>query len=552
MLIELRIRDFAVIEEISVEMGPGLHALSGETGAGKSIIVGALSLLLGERASSENVRSGAAKSSVEAVFDVSTLPAVRDRIDDLGFELDDGLLILRREVVAAGRSRAWVNGSPVTAKIVGELGRSLVDLHGQHEHQTLLRAEDQLRILDAFARVSDQAAEVLERYRHLTELKARLAEMQERRRELEGRADFLRFQQGEIEEAGLQPGEDLLLQEESRRLEHAEELAREAMRVYEELYGGETAIADQVARLRSALERLCSWDPSLDYAVASLGEAYEHVSEVGRQLGGYASDIDQDPVRLEEVRARLDSLFRLMRKYGPELRDVIETGARVQAELEELEGASFDHDAVAREIEARGNELTEVAADLGEARRSAAGRLEDALEELLPLLGLPGAVFQVSFTELPEIGPSGAERAEFLISLNPGFPPRPLSRVASGGELSRVMLALKAILARVDAIPTLVFDEIDAGIGGVVATHVAEQLREVAGHHQVFVVTHLPQLACRADRHLLVEKDVASGVTVARVDALTGDDRVREIARMLGGDPESEASQEHARELLEI
>jgi DNA repair protein RecN (Recombination protein N) len=231
---------------------------------------------------------------------------------------------------------------------------------------------------------------------------------------------------------------------------------------------------------------------------------------------------------------------------------VIETGARVQAELEELEGASFDHDAVAREIEARGNELTEVAADLGEARRSAAGRLEDALEELLPLLGLPGAVFQVSFTELPEIGPSGAERAEFLISLNPGFPPRPLSRVASGGELSRVMLALKAILARVDAIPTLVFDEIDAGIGGVVATHVAEQLREVAGHHQVFVVTHLPQLACRADRHLLVEKDVASGVTVARVDALTGDDRVREIARMLGGDPESEASQEHARELLEI
>ena len=552
MLIELRIRDFAVIEEISVEMGPGLHALSGETGAGKSIIVGALSLLLGERASSENVRSGAAKSSVEAVFDVSTLPAVRDRIDDLGFELDDGLLILRREVVAAGRSRAWVNGSPVTAKIVGELGRSLVDLHGQHEHQTLLRAEDQLRILDAFARVSDQAAEVLERYRHLTELKARLAEMQERRRELEGRADFLRFQQGEIEEAGLQPGEDLLLQEESRRVEHAEELAREAMRVYEELYGGETAIADQVARLRSALERLCSWDPSLDYAVASLGEAYEHVSEVGRQLGGYASDIDQDPVRLEEVRARLDSLFRLMRKYGPELRDVIETGARVQAELEELEGASFDHDAVAREIEARGNELTEVAADLGEARRSAAGRLEDALEELLPLLGLPGAVFQVSSTELPEIGPSGAERAEFLISLNPGFPPRPLSRVASGGELSRVMLALKAILARVDAIPTLVFDEIDAGIGGVVATHVAEQLREVAGHHQVFVVTHLPQLACRADRHLLVEKDVASGVTVARVDALTGDDRVREIARMLGGDPESEASQEHARELLEI
>lgn len=552
MLIELRIRDFAVIHEISVEMGPGLHVLSGETGAGKSIIVGALSLLLGERASSEDVRSGAAKSTIEAVFDLSMLPALRARVDELGFELDDGVLILRREVAATGRSRAWVNGSPTTAKIVGELGRSLVDLHGQHEHQTLLRAEHQLKILDAFAGASPQAADVLQRYRHLSELKARLADMQERRRELESRADFLRFQQGEIEQAGLEPGEDRLLQEESGRLEHAEELVREATRVYEALYGSDTAIADQVAGLKSTLERLCSWDPSLEDAVASLGEAYEYVSEVGRQLGSYAAGIDHDPARLDEVRARLDSLFRLMRKYGPELEDVIETGARVRSELEELEGASFDHEAVTREIEARGVELARVADELGEARQSAARRLEEALEELLPDLGLPGAGFRVSFTELGEVGPSGAERAEFLISLNPGFPPRALSRVASGGELSRVMLALKSILARVDATPTLIFDEIDAGIGGVVATHVAEKLRAVAGHHQVFVVTHLPQLACRADRHLLVEKEVTSGVTATRVDALNGDERVREIARMLGGDPESEASREHARELLEI
>jgi DNA repair protein RecN (Recombination protein N) len=552
MLLELRIRDFAVIDEVSVEMGPGLHVLSGETGAGKSIVVGALSLLLGERASSESVRTGADKSTVEAVFDVSGLPSVRDRMDELGFEPEDGLLILRREVAAAGRSRAWVNGSPATARIVGELGRSLVDLHGQHEHQTLLRPEDQLRILDAFAGVGDRAAGVLQRYRQLTELKARLSDMEERRRELESRADFLRFQSGEIEGAHLQPGEDRTLREEAGRLEHAGDLAGEARRAYEELYDSEDAIADRLAALRSTLKRLSAWDPDLEDTVLSLGEAYELVSDAGRHLGGYAASVDQDPARLEEVRARLDLLFRLMRKYGPELPDVIETGARVRAELGELEGASFDHDAVVREIEERTSELEALATELTGARREAAGRLEASLEALLPDLGLPGAVFQVAFSELEEVGPTGAERAEFLVSLNPGFPPRALSRVASGGELSRVMLALKAILARVDAVPTLVFDEIDAGIGGVVATHVAQKLREVAGHHQVFVVTHLPQLASRADRHLRVEKDVSATVTATKVDALSGDERVREIARMLGGDPESEASRTHARELLEL
>lgn len=551
MLIELRIRDFAVIEEVTLEMGPGLQALSGETGAGKSIIVGALSLLMGARASGDSVRAGASKANIEAVFDVTDLPVVRARMDELGFEPDEGLLILRREVHAAGRSRAWVNGSPATAGMVGELGRSLVDLHGQHEQQTLLRPEEQLGILDAFAGASEMTTTLRQRFRALTELRARLTDLRSRQRDLESRADFLRFQRDEIEDAQLQPGEDGQLHEEVKRLEHAEELARETSKLHDGLYGGEDAVADRLAGMKDRLSRLVAWDPELENSVASLADAYERVADVGQRLAEYSDRVDHDPRRLEEIRERLDLLFKLLRKYGPDLQDVIETGARVRGELAELEGASFDMEALQREIAAGSEELNGDAAELTAARTRAAAQLRREVEALLPDLGLPGAVFKVAFRTLDEVGPSGAERIEFLVSLNVGFEPRALSRVGSGGELSRVMLALKAILARVDAVPTLVFDEIDAGIGGVVATYVADKLREVAGHHQVFVITHLPQLASRADRHLLVEKHEAEGIAATSVEVLGGEDRVREIARMLGGDPDSEASRRHARELLD-
>lgn len=551
MLIELRIRDFAVIDEVTLEMGPGLQALSGETGAGKSIIVGALSLLMGARASGESVRAGASRANIEAVFDVTDLPSVRARMDELGVEPEEGLLILRREVQAAGRSRAWVNGSPVTAGVVGELGRSLVDLHGQHEHQTLLRPEEQLGILDAFSGTQELAGDVRQRFRALTELRANLTDLQSRQRDIESRADFLRFQRDEIEGAHLQPGEDRQLREEVKRLEHAEDLARETSEIHDALYGGEQALADRLSEMKDRLSRLVVWDQELEDAVESLTDAYERVADVGQRLANYSHRVDHNPARLDELRERLDLIFKLLRKYGPDLQDAIEAGARVGGELAELEGASLDIEALQDRISAGARELNGEAAELTASRSRAAAQLQKEAESLLPDLGLPGAVFRVAFHALDEVGPTGAERIEFLVSLNVGFEPRGLSRVASGGELSRVMLALKAILARVDAVPTLVFDEIDAGIGGVVATHVAEKLREVAGHHQVFVITHLAQLASRADRHILVEKQEAGGLAATSVDMLAGEDRVREIARMLGGDPDSEASRRHAMELLE-
>jgi len=550
MLIELRIRDYAVIHDLTLELGPGLSVLSGETGAGKSIIVGALSLLLGERASSDTVRTGAERAMVEAVFDVTGHPKIGAQLDDLGIEAEDGLLILRREVAAVGRNRAWINESPTTARTVGELGRSLVDLHGQHEHQTLLRKDTQRRILDAFGGAEQDALAVEEAFEELSKLEAQLKELQEHRRELASRVDFLRFQMSELEEANVQPEEEEALVDESRRLENSEELLGEATRIHTELYSTEGAITEKVAALAQTLARLKEWDPALEGPQKELQEAYHALAEVGRDLSNYVGGLRHDPERLEEVRSRLDVIHSLKRKYGPTSEDVVASRDRVRAELDEVEDGRWNEDALIADVDRTRSTLIQAAASLSEKRREAAARLEEEVEALLPDLGLPAGTFKVQMETLPDVKSRGAEDVEFLVSVNKGFPPTALARVASGGELSRVMLTLKAILAQVDQVPTLVFDEIDAGIGGQVASLVAAKLKDVARYHQVFVVTHLPQLASRARRHLLVEKNEGEGLAETAVKGLTGDARVREIARMLGGDPESATSQDHARELL--
>ena len=550
MLIELRIKDYAVIHDLTLELGSGLSALSGETGAGKSIIVGALSLLLGERAASDTVRTGAERAMVEAVFDVATYPKLGVQLDDLGIEAEDGLLILRREVAAVGRNRAWINESPTTARTMGELGRSLVDLHGQHEHQTLLRKDTQRHILDAFGEAEEDASAVEEAYEELGGLEAKLRELQDHRRELASRVDFLRFQMRELEEADVQSGEEEALTEESGRLENSEELLGETTRIHDELYSAEGALTEKVSGLAQTLARLKGWDPALEGPHEELQGAYHALAEVGRDLSDYVGGLRHDPGRLEEVRSRLDLIHSLKRKYGPTAEDVIASRDRVRAKLDEVEDGGWDEDTLAAEVDRTRSDLIAAAARLSEKRQAAATRLEEEVEALLPDLGLPSGTFKVQMDTLPEVKSRGAESIEFLVSVNAGFPPNSLARVASGGELSRVMLTLKAILAQVDQVPTLVFDEIDAGIGGQVASLVAAKLKDVARYHQVFVVTHLPQLASQACSHLLVEKDEREGLAATAVRGLTGDARVREIARMLGGDPESETSQDHARELL--
>ncbi|HBU56122.1 MAG TPA: DNA repair protein RecN [Gemmatimonadetes bacterium] len=550
MLVELHIRDYAVVDDLTLSLGPGLNALTGETGAGKSIIVGALSLLIGERASSDVVRAGAERASVEAVFDLEQLPAVRERAEELGFRLEDGLLILRREVAAAGRNRAWVGGSPTTAGVVGELGSSLVDLHGQHEHQTLLRARDQRSILDAYGGSTALAKEVARRYRVLEGLRDQLEEREEKQRIVEAREDFLRFQLNEIDEAGLEPGEDDRLEVEIGRHENSEELARATQALNAELYSSEGAVTDRLAEAKNVLSRLVGFDIALRSEVERVDEALHLVSDVARALGDYATAVEFDPGRLEEVRTRLDRIFRLKRKYGPELADVLETAQRVRTELDAHDEAENDLAKIREEIGVAEAELLSEAAILSTKRGRAATELGIAVSEALPDLGLVGGRFEVELTVSDALSASGAESVEFVVSPNTGFNLMPLARIASGGELSRIMLALKAILASVDEVPVLVFDEIDSGVGGTVASSVAVKLARVAEAHQVFVVTHLPQVASRADAHLVVEKRVDMDITTTVVRQLNEDSRVCEIARMLGGDAESDASREHARELL--
>ena len=550
MLTELRIQDFAVIDRLAIRLGPGLNALTGETGAGKSIIVGALSLVLGERASADVVRTGANRAIVEAVFDISRLEPVQRLVSEHGIEPEDGLLIIRREIGAAGRGRVWVNGAASTVALLGQLGAWLVDLHGQHEHQSLLHPAQQRALLDAYADALDLARTVRVEHDRVRDARARLDDLDARVRAAEQRADFLRFQLEEIDRAKIRAGEEEELETEANRLSHAGELASLAESLHVELYAGERAVSARLAEVRRTLDHLTRIDPTLQQWRETVEGALFGLEEMGREMGEYASSIEHDPSRLDDLRRRQDLLFRLKRKYGPELADVIRTAADARAELDALDSSALDRDAIEREIEDAVRALNAACARLTVARTKGAKRLASAIAAVLPDLGMTGARFRIELTTLPQPGGHGAEDVEFLIAVNAGFEPRPLARVASGGEMSRIMLALKTELARLDGIPTLVFDEIDAGIGGRVANQVGDKLKRVAEGHQVFVITHLPQIASRARTHMLVLKTDRNGITATDVRPLEGGERVRELARLLGGDPESEVSIEHAREML--
>jgi DNA repair protein RecN (Recombination protein N) len=550
MLTELRVKNFAIIESVSLPLAKGFNVLSGETGAGKSIIVGALGLLLGERASADLIRTGADRATVEGVFDVGERPDLRQLLDERGVDVEESLVVLKREV-APGRARAWINGTTVSASLLAEIGRLLVNLHGQHEAQALLDPDAQRRILDAFAGATDQARRVREAHDTLAAIVREIAELAKRRADAERRADYLRHVVKEIDEAKLADGDDTRLEEEARRLEHAEELRQLAGGIVGVIDGEEDTVLQRLAGVARSLTSIQRIDPSLARLQESYDAAYYALEALARELEEYEESVDLDPARLDDVRRRRDLLFRLTKKYGGSLSEVLRTAAEARSELDLVESAGFDlRQLETRERDARAR-LIESAAALTEARREAAARLSHAVDEVLPDLGMPDGHLTVALRPVRQIGPHGAEDVEFCVTLNVGHEARSLSRVASGGELSRVMLALKTILARLDNVPTLVFDEVDAGIGGRVGLQVGEMIRHVADYHQVFAITHLPQIAARAHHHIQVSKGARGGVTTADVIVLAGEPRVTEIARMLGGDAESDLSRAHARELLE-
>ena len=551
MIVELRIRDFAVIEELSVPLSPGLNVVTGETGAGKSIVVDALGLLVGGRASSSSVRAGRRRAVVEGVVDLTGLDRVAQTLTGLGLGGDeDAHLLLRREVRAEGRSRSWINDSPATAGALRQVGEALVDIHGQHEHQRLLSGDFQQQVLDEFGGCAEVAGAVAEAFRRAAELRERLTRAESRRRELESRADFLRFQLDEIDGAKLEPGEEERLRVETARLANAETLARESGALHELLHAGEGAVADRLADAAARVRRMGETDPSLAALVAALDDAYHRVTDAAGELATYGDGIEHDPARLESLQERDALLHALKRKYGATVEEVLATGETLRRELDELTASEADEGTLTRELAQAEAAWEDAAEALSARRREAAERLSRAASALFAGLGLEGGRFRVELEQRGEPSPRGLERVRFAASMNPGFPPGPLARIASGGELSRVMLALKSVLAGVDDLPVLVFDEIDSGVGGAVAAQVGERLAEVARGRQVLVVTHLARIAARASSHLLVEKDAGGERAKTSLRRLGSDERVREVARMLGGDPDSGPSLRHARELL--
>lgn len=551
MLIELRLRNVAVIDAVTLPLVEGLNVLTGETGAGKSLIVGALGMLLGERAASDRVRSGTEKATVEGVFELRNNGALRTLLDARGIDADDELLVLKREIGANGRSRAWINGSTVTASTLAEVGTLLVSVHGQHDSRQLLDAENQRDTLDAFVSADVERARVAAAFAHRSALAARERELETRRQDADKRSDYLRFVSREIEEARPVLGEDESLDNDIRRLSHAEELRGLAAQAAAAISGDEGAALSRLGIVRRALTSLGRIDPETERWQGGFDGAVYALDELARELETYAESIDADPARLRKLESRRDVLTGLMRKYGPGIADVIATGAKAREELDLVDGGALDLRAISESRAAAEGALSEAAAELTRKRASGAKKLATAVSVLLPDLGMPDGKFDVVLQPLDSVGEGGAEQVVFLAALNAGSELRPLARIASGGELARVMLALSTVLAQLQHVPTLVFDEVDAGIGGAVAWQVGALMRRVAGHHQVLAISHLAQIAARAHHHVVVRKGAVGTVTTADTTVVAGDERVLEIARMLGGDAEREVSRAHARELLE-
>ncbi|OGL00675.1 MAG: DNA repair protein RecN [Candidatus Rokubacteria bacterium RIFCSPLOWO2_02_FULL_73_56] len=553
MLRELRVRNFAVLEAVVVPLAPGLNVLTGETGAGKSMLIDAILLIRGARAQGDVIRADTETATVEAVFDVEPRGPVAALLDEAGLGLDDGQLVLRRELSRAGRHRAFANDAPVTVGLLERLGDHLVEVHGQHEHQRLLEPARQLELLDRFADAEDLREEVGGLFAKFREARAEMERARAAERDRAQREDLLRFQVGELDAARLRSGEEAELRAELRRAQHAEKLAgglAEAAALLDDDRDAATSRLARAARLLGDLGRI---DPAFAAPVAGLDAAQAHLEEVLAALRALRADVVVEPGRREAIDERLDALTRLKRKYGESAEAMLGFREEAAAELDRLgrhEEILAEQERLLGELRV---ELEAAATALADRRQGAVERLAPRVERELRALGMERAVFRVALERAPleAIGARGLDRVEFRLSTNPGEELRPLARVASGGELSRTMLALKAVLARADRVPTMVFDEVDAGIGGRVASVVAQKLAAAAEGRQVLCVTHLAPIAAAAQQHLRVVKSVRGGRTRVAAEPLAGAARVEEIARMLGGETVTDTARGHARALLD-
>ena len=554
MLQELRIRNFAIIEALDLTFSKGLNILTGETGAGKSIILNAVQLLLGDKATDELVRGSEEEANVEALFDISGNWEVKERVKERGQRLhgagEEDSLLVRRMISRSGRGRAFINGSLATLGMLSEIGEVLLTIYGQHEHQSLQRVETHSDILDEFGGLSELREEFQKHFQKFTALSE---EVERIRAEKERRAkehELMAFQSREIEKSGIQPEEEKLLREERQILTHAEKLMNFANTSEAILYGDEGSAIERIQAILNQGREMMAIDSSLSQLLGTLENTSIQLEEIALGLRDYSKRIEFNPTRMEEIENRLDEIDRLKRKYGPTIEEILLFKERIDKTLKTFNSDEERLSDIEGLLTPLQGEVNVLAKKLSGERRKVALELKRSIEKELGSLGMKKTTFEVHIEDLP-LSSKGIDGVEFLISPNVGEAVKPLAKIASGGELSRIMLAMKRILAEVGGRQVLIFDEVDSGIGGAIAEVVGRKLRELSRHHQVICVTHLPQIACFADRHYSVKKEVRTGRTMTRVEYLEKGMIVEEIARMLGGVKVTEKTRAHAKEMIE-
>lgn len=562
MLRYLHIKNFALIDSLQLTLQGGLNIISGETGAGKSIIVGALNLLLGGRASADLIRSGADEALVEAAFDLAESPEVKSDLRNWDIADNDGELIIRRVLSRSGKNKIVINDRMATMQMLAQLGGRLIDISGQYSQQLLLQADNHLDILDHYGGLHMLRATYLQCFTAYNQKLRELADLREREQHKAQRRELLSFQRDEIDNAQLCSGEEEELLQERTILANAAKLYERTYGAYVSLYEADDAVLGNLKKIIGALHDAAAIDPALRSQSEQVNSAVIGLEDVAWSLRAYAEKLPTDSSRLEQVESRLNELLRLKKKYGKSVEELLSYRQEIEQELKDLTGAAQRIETLTQELATDARKLWTLAEELSAKREKAAARLKKSIEEELATIGMKKTAFSTIFQKAPQLSAHdpasavagldarGMDRAEFYISPNVGEEARPLSRIASGGELSRIVLAIKKILARNYRVATLLFDEVDAGIGGAIAEAVGEKLQEIAQNHQVLCITHLPQIACFGTAHYSVRKCEQAGRTVTTVKLLDAEERVDEITRMLAGKEVTDKTRAHAREML--
>ena len=557
MLTGLYIHNFALIEKLEIELEPGFNVLTGETGAGKSIIIDAVDVVIGGQGLAEYIRSGAEKAIVEAVFDISGHEKVRQALDEVGLLPDpDELLILSRELVLTGKNVCRINGRQVNLSVFREIAEKLVDIYGQHHQQSLLNPRKHIELLDEFGGSAIRTAKehLTGVYETLISIQSKILELESLEKDRARMLDMYRYQTEEIEKTRLLPDEDISLEEEKNILTHSEKLAELCQIAYGVLYEGDRrqAVTELLYQAITAVKEACGIDEKLHPVRETLETVFYQLEEAARDIRAYLQKVETDPVRLEEIDNRLDIIRQLKRKYGNSIAEILKYKEQISCSLASLENSDEELVRLRLELAKAMAEYLRTAEVLGAARKSAALRLQEEIAGELKSLNMPHVTFRIDFSARTNPSVQGMDDVEFLISPNKGEPLKPMAKIVSGGEVSRIMLAFKTILADSDSVSTMIFDEVDAGIGGDTLVSVAEKLFLIGKSHQVICVTHSPQLAGKAATHFRITKSVKKDRTVTEVTKLGPAERIDEISRMLGGSSIASAARKHAEEILHV